>query len=171
MPKGVYQKMEEHKRKLGKALRGITKEINPNLIHSKEHNKKISKALKGRKRKPFSENHKKKISKSVKKYLENPTNHSNWQGGISFETYPLEYKQIRESIRKRDNYTCQLCSKKQKQNNNERDSIHHIDYNKMNNKPKNLISLCRSCNAEVNSNKEAWIRIFQRKIKNIYGNN
>jgi len=166
---GVYQKTEEHKRKLGKALRGITKEMNPNLVHSEEHNRKISESHKGERSHmygiPKSEETKKKISKSVKKYLEN---HSNWRGGISFESYPLEYKRIRGSIRKRDNYICQLCGKKQERNNNERLSIHHIDYDKMKNNPKNLISLCRSCNTEVNNDREVWVRIFQKRIKNIY---
>jgi len=160
MPKGVYIRTEKTKRILSLAHTGDK--------HSKEHKRKISESLKGRKRKPFSENHRKKISESMKKYLENPEKHPNWRGGVSFESYPLEFKRIRESIRKRDNYVCQLCSKKQKQNNNERFSIHHIDYNKTNNNPKNLISLCRSCNTEVNNDRKVWMRIFRRKIRNIY---
>ena len=34
-------------------------------------------------------------------------------------------------------------------------AIHHIDYNKKNNKEENLITLCRSCNVKVNFNRKS----------------
>ena len=38
--------------------------------------------------------------------------HHNWKGGKSFEKYSLEWnKDLKEKVRKRDNYICQLCNK------------------------------------------------------------
>ena len=72
-------------------------------------------------------------------------NHPNWEGGSSFEPYPIEFNALlRRKIRKRDNYTCQLCGRQQEELGHKLD-IHHIDHNKTNNSPSNLISLCRSC--------------------------
>lgn len=39
--------------------------------------------------------------------------------------------------------------------------VHHIDYNKQNNNPENLITLCNRCNSKVNFNREYWTQYFQ----------
>lgn len=86
-----------------------------------------------------------------------------WQGGISFEPYGLEFNnKLREQIRKRDNYICQECGYKQNKLGYKL-HIHHIDYNKQNNKPENLISLCRLCHIQTNFTREDWIEYFQRR--------
>ena len=79
--------------------------------------------------------------------------------GIPYEhrKYPWAFYLIRKIILKRDNYTCQKCNKKG-------NTVHHIDYNKMNCKEKNLITLCRRCNLDVNFKKDFWKNIFQNKI-------
>ena len=70
-------------------------------------------------------------------------NHNNWQGGKSFESYTIDWTvTLRKSIRERDKYICQLCNKIQGDKTHD---VHHIDYNKKNNNPDNLITLCRSC--------------------------
>lgn len=75
--------------------------------------------------------------------------HFNWQGGKSFELYPVSWtKKFRELIRKRDNYVCQDCGLSQKYN-GQRLSIHHIDRNKKNISYENLISLCRKCHGKT----------------------
>jgi 5-methylcytosine-specific restriction endonuclease McrA len=93
-------------------------------------------------------------------------NHWNWQGGISFEEYPYEWKDdLKESIRKRDNYICQLCGVHQDELKNgqlEKLDIHHKDYNKKNLNPDNLISLCRSCHVKTNYNREYWLKLFNK---------
>lgn len=124
--------------------------------------KKISKALVG---KHHSEKTKRKIGDS-----QIGEKHPNWKGGISPNPYPLEYRRIRESIRIRDDYTCQLCSRIGQQKNGKKLDVHHIDYNIKNSNPKNLITLCHICNREVSTidEREVWIRIFQRRIKNKY---
>lgn len=94
-------------------------------------------------------------------------NSSQWQGGISFEPYSSEFNgKLKYSIRKRDNNTCQLCKKTEKNNGRKLD-VHHIDYNKKNSVPSNLISLCHDCNSVVNSDRNFWMIFFQRKTKNI----
>lgn len=73
-----------------------------------------------------------------------------WNGGISFEPYSAEFnKNLKRQIRERDNYTCQLCKKFG-------NFVHHIDYNKKNCSPDNLITLCNSDSSKVNSNRDQW---------------
>ena len=63
-----------------------------------------------------------------------------------------EELKIKEEIRKRDNYTCQECSKTQEQNKKETGRIldvHHIDNDNTNNAKENLITLCRPCHGKL----------------------
>lgn len=71
---------------------------------------------------------------------------------------------LRISIRERDHYTCQICEEKQ---GDVAYSIHHIDYDKLNCNPDNLITLCRSCHMKTNSNRKTWIIYFNKLNKNI----
>ncbi len=84
----------------------------------------------------------------------------NWQGGISFEPYSIEFNnKLKEQIRKRDNYTCQLCSRKQKDYDRKL-AVHHIDYDKLNCKEENLVTLCQSCHIKTNYNRDYWRGYF-----------
>jgi len=86
-------------------------------------------------------------------------NHFNWKGGISFEPYSINWTQtLKRSIRERDGYACQLCGKLQ---GDEAFSVHHIDYDKKNCDPKNLVTLCRGCHTKTNYNREYWIDYFR----------
>jgi len=95
-------------------------------------------------------------------------NHPNWRGGISCEPYCDVWldKEFKESIKARDNYKCQnpdcwgtsdkLC-------------IHHIDYNKKNCSPDNLITLCISCNSRANKDREYHTKWYKSLInKSVY---
>lgn len=89
-------------------------------------------------------------------------NHFNWQGGISKLPYPFNFdEELKNLIRKRDNYKCQLCGCPQEEC-YEKLHIHHIDYDKDNLNPKNLISLCRSCHSKTIANRNYWINYFQK---------
>jgi len=89
--------------------------------------------------------------------------HPNWAGGISFEPHnPSFNKALKEQIRQRDNYQCQDCGILQKDLGRKLD-VHHIDYDKKNDDPMNLISLCKSCHMKTNYNKEDWIDYYQGK--------
>lgn len=91
-----------------------------------------------------------------------------WKGGISFEPYGLEFnKQLKVSIRQRDNFTCQECNYTEEQL-GYIFGPHHIDYNKRNNNPNNLILLCRSCNSKANFKREDWTTHFQNKIEALH---
>ena len=100
----------------------------------------------------------KKISKNTRRKL----SLSHGGTGVPYENleYPAEFFNIRKQIRKRDNYICQICSKTQKQNNRALD-VHHIDYDKKNNKEGNLITLCQSCHMKTNANRNYWKKYFK----------
>ena len=90
----------------------------------------------------------------------------NWKDGISFEPYTTDWTEdLKESIRKRDDYVCQICGIHQDELKgfNRKLDVHHIDYNKKNLNPKNLISLCRSCHMKTNHNREYWIKYFNKQ--------
>ena len=96
-----------------------------------------------------------------KTLYKDPTNHPNWKNGISFEPYPIGWTKIlKESIRERDNHQCQICGKSTKKNGRKLD-VHHIDYDKENLNPDNLIALCQSCHSKSNYNRETYIEFFQ----------
>jgi 5-methylcytosine-specific restriction endonuclease McrA len=76
----------------------------------------------------------------------------------SFEPYSVDWTTtLKISIRQRDRYTCQICGKQQGDN---AFSVHHIDYNKQNCNPENLITLCNSCHSKTNYNRKEWIEYF-----------
>ncbi len=84
----------------------------------------------------------------------------NWQGGKSFELYPLGWnKTFKEQIRYRDGYKCQICGCPEVECNRKLD-VHHIDYDKKNIKPNNLITLCISCHMTTNFNRDYWYAYF-----------
>lgn len=66
-----------------------------------------------------------------------------------------EILELKELIRKRDNYTCQECGKTQEQNLKEHDrklDVHHIDGNDTNNIEENMITYCRKCHRKIEPN-------------------
>jgi len=95
-------------------------------------------------------------------------NHYHWEGGKSFEPYGLEFNPaFKEQIRERDNHTCQECDYTEDQLGYKL-HCHHIDYNKKNNHPNNLISLCRSCHPKTNFSKQSWERYYKNKLKGAF---
>jgi hypothetical protein len=149
--------------------------------HSKETKKKMSESKKRMfigDNNPFygkhhSEESRNKISKSRKGLTKGENNPMygktgelcpSWKGGISFENYPKEFNDLlKESIRQRDNYTCQECNLTQEQLVYTL-HIHHIDYNKRNNLPSNLITLCNSCHSQTNFGRDDWTNYYTQKV-------
>lgn len=129
--------------------------------HSEKHKKRNSVSNKGRKRtigmtgKQVSDYTKQKMSES-----KSGCNHPNWKGGISTEPYCEIWsdKEYKESIKQRDGYKClnPFCSNKNKQL-----CTHHINYIKKDCKPKNLITLCQSCNVKANTDRNWHIGWYQ----------
>ena len=54
-------------------------------------------------------------------------------------------RSLRAYIRERDKYTCQRCGITQAQFGRTLD-VHHLDHNKLNNDPRNLVCACQNCN-------------------------
>lgn len=81
-----------------------------------------------------------KLQESQKRYnKENPA----WNGGSSFKPYDWRFNDaLKEKVKKRDNYTCQICGSKKKL------VVHHKDWNKQNSNSSNLVTLCASCHGK-----------------------
>jgi hypothetical protein len=151
---------EETKKKISSANRGkrCSEETKKNMSEAKKGEnhpnygkhltegtkKKISDANKG---KHHTEETKKKISNALK-----GENNPNYKDGNSLKEFkdayglePSEWQKLAQEIRKRDNFTCQLCGKKGATD------VHHIIPRriKIDNSPDNLITLCRSCHGKV----------------------
>jgi hypothetical protein len=114
---------------------------------------KQSLSQQGKKRKPLSEETKLRLSN-----LHKGSKCNFWKGGITPKLYPEAWtKVLKRSIRERDNWTCQICSS------DHSIDVHHIDYNKQNCLPDNLVTLCHSCHIKINSNREYWIKYFENR--------
>ena len=150
-PTGVYQKTEEHKHNLSKAMKGRkckphTEEHKRKIAEtlkggqlSKEHRHKISESLKGR---TFSETHKRNLSESLKGYIRSEERNrklsataqgislDEWNGYVSFEPYcHLFNLATKERIRNQHLRTCVISGKSAFQN-GQRLPVHHVDNNK-----------------------------------------
>lgn len=88
-----------------------------------------------------------------------------WKGGISNNPYPKEFNaELKLKIRIRDNFTCCLCGKTEREELEELNRtlcINHIDFNKNNCKESNLNTLCLRCNVKINREREYWIEYFK----------
>ncbi|MCJ7635025.1 NUMOD3 domain-containing DNA-binding protein [Candidatus Bathyarchaeota archaeon] len=163
---------KSHREKISKAERG---KYNPNYgkhpsratraMMSKAHigkhlsydtKLKLSKSHKGKR---FSRSHRENMSKYHADF--SGKNSPNWLGGKSFEPYSTDFNErLKREIRERDNYACQLCGKKGK-------TVHHISYNKNNNRKSNLCVLCNSCNVKVNVERPYYTRLFHKILRMI----
>lgn len=82
--------------------------------------------------------------------------------GISGEKSEYGYEfdsSLKEKARFRDQYKCKICGCSQLEN-GQMLSIHHIDYNKLNNNINNLVSLCRGCHSSTNIKRNYWTKYF-----------
>lgn len=70
-----------------------------------------------------------------------------WKGGVAQWPYSSDWKALARKIRTRDKWTCQDCGEQRKRWGVHL-HVHHIDGNKLNNDPANLISLCSACHRE-----------------------
>ena len=147
-----------------------------NFRHSDETKMKISKIrierglAKGKNNSMFGKKHTEKTKRKqseLKKDKYCGEHNPNWKGGISCEPYCDVWldKDFRESILERDNHQCQNPDCWQK---NGVLTIHHIDYNKKNCRPDNLITLCNSCNARANFNREQWTKFYKEIVESKY---
>lgn len=84
-----------------------------------------------------------------------------WQGGTSFEPYPLAFNgALKKMIRDRDDHACALCGEHGK-------DVHHIDYDKENCQLNNLITLCRACHGKTNGSRTGYAAILSDKASDM----
>lgn len=92
--------------------------------------------------------------------------HYNWKGGISSNPYPTEFnKELKIKIRMRDNFTCCLCLRTEREELEELNRVlcvNHIDFNKNNCSEENLNTLCLKCNISINRQREFWTYYFNQ---------
>lgn len=150
-----YIRTEEHNNNLKLALsRPRTDEHSKKIVSSRENN-------------PNYYNVKQRISKTLKeKYKEGKISSSFYIDGrykkdpnSQYNQYNGEFSQeLKFIVRKRDNWTCQICGKK-------RSTVcHHINEDKTCNIPSNLIVLCGSCHAKYHSLKDLAAKEQQKQI-------
>ena len=70
-----------------------------------------------------------------------------WKGGVADWPYWSNWKTVARKIRDRDKWTCQDCGE-QRSSWGVHLHVHHIDVDKFNNNPSNLISLCAACHRQ-----------------------
>lgn len=110
---------------------------------------------------PASGEQVKKMMEGLQKWCNKNGHYPNWRGGISFEPYGLGFNdKLKEQIRQRDNYRCQSSKCGIKQNGRAHD-VHHITYDKKDNRKINLITLCNRCHLRTNGNRDYWKVYFQ----------
>lgn len=95
--------------------------------------------------------------------------HPQWQGGLSRLPYPIIFnKRLKDRIRKRDYFVCQLCNITEEEHIivfGKVLCVHHVDYNKDNCNDDNLLTLCHACNIRVNYNRSYWSENFTNLTK------
>lgn len=150
---------------LGKKLSEETKKKisrgNIRKKRSKEAIEKYRQANLGKKNPNYgvktSDETKRKLSKALTGKMRGDK-HPNWKGGIAHKPYSVDWtKTLKKSIRERDKYTCKLCGAAQ---GDITFDVHHIDYDRNNCDPRNLILLCKSCHMKTNFNRKKWIKLF-----------
>ena len=154
-------------KKHSKEMKLVARERTRKLWQNPELRTKIvqaqSKAKKGEKNPMYGKCHSRNTREKIAQGMIGKK-HWNWQDGKSSEIYPQAFnKELKEQVRKRDNYVCQECGHTQKRLGYRLD-VHHIDYNKKNNILNNLISLCRSCHIQANFLRKDWSFYFRNKL-------
>jgi hypothetical protein len=96
-------------------------------------------------------------------------NSTNWRGGIEHFPYDERFNdELRANIRKRDCFTCKWCGARE---NGRKHDVHHINYDKLDSRESNLITLCRSCHMLTNGNRNYWEKQLQNIISELSSGN
>ena len=194
MPKGTYIRTGEHRRKMSiiqqkvsrngvkqseatkkkKSILRFKRKAELGYINSPETREKMRLSHIGKKI-SITTKHKMSLAKKGKKRsldtrrriseANRGSRNYFWKGGIAYLPYSVDWTEtLRRSIREKDRYVCQICNKQQ---GDRAFCVHHIDYNKKNNNPYNLITLCFSCHLKTNFSRENWIKYFNNKYKRL----
>lgn len=96
-------------------------------------------------------------SRKYRSIISSGENNPSWNGGLSRAPYPYNWASISKSIIERDGSVCMNPSCEATDN---RITVHHIDYNKMNCDPSNLIAVCEKCNSIANFGRQQWYEYY-----------
>lgn len=142
--------------------------------HTKESKRKMSQSHKGHSHDLIT---KWKISNSHMGKMVG-SKHPNWRGGKKNNKYCHKFNaEFKDRVRANFDFKCVLCGKSEKDNISKATgkvvklSIHHVNYNKNacceDDIQKLFASLCSSCHAKTNYNRERWekkiLKILQKK--------
>lgn len=82
--------------------------------------------------------------------------HPGYIHGKCQEPYPAKWnRSFKRKIVERDGGRCQMCGKHESEESREM-AVHHINYEKSDLEPFNLITLCPSCHGKTNRNRDYW---------------
>ncbi|MCK9371331.1 HNH endonuclease [Candidatus Dojkabacteria bacterium] len=160
-----YVRTPEHKLKMSSLIKA-----NPCVLKASEHFKKLNHSKKG---KCIEEIYGIEKATKIREKLRitlTGSNNPNYIDGRSFLPYAPDFtKLLKEKIIERDGKICKGCGLEQeelcvKDVFGRGLTIHHIDYDKSNNKEFNLISLCRKCNSGANGNREYYKNYYGKQI-------
>ena len=88
----------------------------------------------------------------------------NWRGGLSFNPYPVDFsKTLKRDIRSRYDNKCFLCGTENI--NGYALDVHHINYDKNDLRPENLIPLCRTCHGKTGEHREYYQNYFAKTMR------
>jgi len=92
-----------------------------------------------------------------------------YRHGRGYVSYPKEFTpRLREEVRERDEYTCQMpgCLIHQEGRNF---PVHHIDYDRNNNDKTNLITLCVKCHVETTLGDREYYTLLFKELQVLRG--
>jgi hypothetical protein len=160
---------EDSRKRISKNHVDVKGENHPmyNRRHIEESKRKMSESTKG---KDWEDIHGKEKSDQLKKEMSErfmESNNVHWDGGVSYgyQDYGGEFtEKLKNKIRERDKYTCQLCNEDLS---DKRIDVHHIDFCKLHNQESNLISLGVDCHAKVKTKSKRlyYMEFFNSLIK------
>lgn len=100
-------------------------------------------------------------------------NCANWEGGISFTTYCKRFNKLfRNRVRAYYNEKCVICGSDGSEY-GQRVSVHHVNYDKELCCSKGtplFVTLCKSCHAKTNRDRNYWEEYFTNLIRDKYQN-
>ncbi len=102
------------------------------------------------------------------KHAHSGDKNGSWLNGLSRRKYPSTFNaSLKLLIRTRDNFTCCLCLRTEKEEFEEFNKslcVNHINFDKADCRAENLNTLCLRCNVKINKERDYWTKYFIAKV-------